>query len=277
MKTAIIVFTKVPKSGDIKTRLTIEKGGILTPDEAREVYEACLLDVINDCIQANCGDVYICYNRTGVRANLTGLLKDNFDSQAFKDVFPDEGGTFDQCMQFAADYILKKGQPDRLADAVILVGGDLPSLQPYVLQDAVAKLTALSSSPAGKKAAVPVADPEAKMGAALVESSCQEGGFSIIGLTCTTPFDFDQVFYNKDGVTALDMVVSKAAARDIPLGVLEMVPDLDIMVDLASAIPMIKALQLAQKYDARIVAPQRALEKIVTEFGIEASAAPPER
>jgi glycosyltransferase A (GT-A) superfamily protein (DUF2064 family) len=248
MRQAIIVFTKVPKVGDIKTRLTTDRGGILTPEEAKEFYEAFLLDVIEACITAQSGDVWICYNQAGDPNYFEQYLTRLPDPGAIKGVFADQGGTFDECIQYAADYILKNGAEDRLAEAILIVGGDLPGLQPGYIQGAFTKMERLAKSPAGIEASQPM-DGETNYGAALVEGSCQEGGFSIVGFTCHTPFDFQGVFHNLDGGTALDMLVKKAEERNIPFGFIQNVPDVDIPVDLASVIPELGAIKLAAKFD----------------------------
>lgn len=271
MRKAILVFTKVPRTGDIKTRLTTEKGGILTPEEAKDFYEAFLLDVIDACTASKSGDVWICHNQTGDREYLDTLLSGLREPGAIKGVFADQGGSFDQCMQFAADFILKQGGEDRLADALIFVGGDLPALQPAYIRDAFEKLEKLAASPEGINAArkIPTATT---IGAAIVEGSCQEGGFSVVGFTCTTPFDFNGVFYNQEGVTALDMLVQKASDQQIPFGIIQNVPDVDLPVDLASAIPELGALKLAARYDDSI-SPARRTLSILEKIGIVTSTA----
>lgn len=272
MRNAIVVFTKVPKLGKTKTRLTTDREGIMTSGEAMEFYEGCLLDVINVCIAAKCGDVWICYNHDGDYEYLNRLLDRVSHRSKIKGSFADKGGTFDECIQYAADHIFK----NKLADSVMIVGGDLPSLQPVILLDAVRKLTKLATSHYGLAAANKVEGAEPQLGAAIVEGSCQEGGFSIIGYTCTTPFEFKGVFYNLDGVTALDMLVAKAKEKSIPFATVEMVPDVDIPLDLASIIPVVKALQLSATYDENVIVPVNTIE-VLERLGLESSAAPPQR
>lgn len=275
MHNVIVVFTKVPKAGETKTRLTTDKGGVLTPEEAKELYEGCLKDVINVCLTSEGGDVLVCYNHDGDRRYLETLLGQIPERSQIKAVYPDQGGNFDQCMQYAADYVLKKGASNRLADSVVIVGGDLPSLQPAIIRDAVRKLETLAASGSGREIAKKV-NGSSQVGAALVEGACQEGGFSLVGYTCTTPFDFERVFYNTDGITALDMLVQKAAKEEIPFAVVEAAPDVDIPVDLASTIPVLKALRLAAHYDQSIQVPENTLA-VLEQIGLESSALPPNR
>ncbi|HZK56652.1 MAG TPA: DUF2064 domain-containing protein, partial [Desulfosporosinus sp.] len=189
MQNAIVIFTKVPKVGVSKTRLTTARGGLFTPEEAKDFYEACLLDVIDRCVSADSGDVYICQNSLGDNDYLKQILTTISNPQAIKEIFSDVEGDFDQCMQYAADYILKKGEAGRLADSVLLVGGDLPCLQSSNIKEAVSKMKKLASTNEGLAVTMHSEGIESSVGAAMVASTCQEGGFSIIGYTCTTPFD----------------------------------------------------------------------------------------
>lgn len=277
MKKAVVVFTKVPKTGDTKTRLTEARGGLLTPEEANGLYEACLLDVIDACLSVEQGDIWICHNQKGDRFYLDSLLAKVMHPEKIAGVFADQGGSFDECMQYAADFILKSGREDRWADGLIIVGGDLPTFQPTILKEALAKLEILSMSEAGQKTATgKITAGGSLIGACLVEGACQEGGFSLVGFTCTTPFDFHGVFYNKEGISALDMLLSKAEEKDIPLGVVETTPDVDIPVDLASLIPVLRAFGIAKKYDASIMLPQRTMA-FLQEMGLETVTLPPQR
>ena len=276
MRNAIVVFSKVPKLGKTKTRLTIDKGGIMTPAEAMAFYEGCVLDVINVCIAAQAGDVWICYNQDGDREYLEQFLQRTADSSKICGIFADKGGSFDDCIQYAADYILKDGSAGRLADSVMIVGGDIPSLQPEMLQGAYAKMVKLAGSEAGLAVADQAKQADKPIGAAIVEGACQEGGFSIIGFTCATPFDFHKVFYNMDGITALDMLVSKAREKKIPLATVAMAPDVDIPIDLASMIPVLRALQLSADYDGSIMVPVNTIE-IMEKIGLESTTTPPQR
>ena len=186
MKKAILIFTKVPKVGEVKTRLTEAKGGILTPAEANDLYEACLLDVIDTCFCVGDVDIWVCYNQSGDRLYLDTLLAKVNHPEKITGIFCDRGGSFDDCMQYATDYILKDGSDQRFADGLIIIGGDLPTLQPVILKDALEKLERLSLSEPGQKSAVKKIETQGSLiGTALIEGACQDGGFSLVGLTCT--------------------------------------------------------------------------------------------
>lgn len=276
MKKIILVFTKVPKVGDCKTRLTEARGGILSPEEASAFYEATVCDVIDVCMDVEEAKTWICYNQDGDREYLDSLLAQVKNSEKIAGVFPDRGGSFDNCMQYATEYILKSGGRDRLADALLISGGDLPGLQPYILREALEKLEQLSASEAGQKQAQSKAfsSDGSLIGAALVEGACQEGGFSLVGLTCTTNFNFNKVFYNMGGITALDMLAQKVAEEQIPFAYVEMVPDVDIPIDLAGCIPTLQCIELAAKFDRSLRCPRRTID-FLKEIGLQTFALPP--
>ena len=79
-----------------------------------------------------------------------------------------------------------------------------------------------------------------------------------------------------DGITALDMVLIKAQEKNVPFACVDMVPDVDIPLDLASMIPVVKSLQLAACYDSEVLPPVNTL-KVLQELALEATATPPQR
>ena len=267
MRTAIVVFTKVPKVGTAKTRLTTGRGGILTPEEAKELYEAFLLDVIDSCIASASSEIYICHDAEGDSAHLKHLLEGVSSADCIKEIFPDKGETFDKGMQYASDYLLKGSGGERLADAILIVGGDVPSLQPATIREAFRKLETMAcQNGEGKRR------PE--IGPAMVVSADQECGFNLIGYTFSTPFEFADVFYNQNGVTALDMISLKATAQQIPFGILEIVPDVDVPVDFAGFISVLRTMRIAEKYDKNISLPMRTIQNLEA-LGLESSAPVP--
>jgi uncharacterized protein len=256
MRNAVVIFTKVPCAGTTKTRLTIERGGILSEEEAKEFYQACLLDLLESCLKADCCDLYICYDAAGDGAYLEQIVGTVAPVGRVREIFCDTGETFDKGMQYAVDHILKQGSPERLADAVVILGGDMPTLQPQTLRDAFQRLDQLSLQ-----------------GSALVISADQECGFNIIGYTHGTPFRFDEVFYNRLGVTALDMVAIRAVEQEIPVALLETVPDIDLVSDFAHLLTLLKTMQLAHKQDSSMQLPLRTIN-VLAELGYEAAAYP---
>ncbi|GFN23488.1 TIGR04282 family arsenosugar biosynthesis glycosyltransferase [Thermanaeromonas sp. C210] len=276
MRIGIVVFTKVPARGRTKTRLCISHGGILTEEEAEELYTSCLLDVCEACIAAAEDpevDLWVCHDREGDPEKILDLLKETSAPGRFCGVFSDRGGTFDDRMQYAADRVLRGEGGVPCPDGVVIIGGDLPSLQAATLRLAAERLRTLSRAEGGLRveAATLEAGGRNSPGAAMVVGPCQEGGFSLVGFTKETPFDFSGVFYNPTGRTALDMLVDKAAAASIPLAVLDTVPDVDVPSDLAGIIPVLRGLELAGHTDSGVTVPRRTLD-LVRRWGFESVA-----
>lgn len=273
MKHAIIVFTKVPEAGKVKTRLTEDRGGILTPQEAKDFYEACLLDTLDVCISVEKARVWICYNRDGDRDVLNLLITRLKYANRITGIFPDQGGSFDECMQYAADFLLKPGREEKLAESILIVGGDTLGLQPDTLSIALEKLERLSQSTAGKQAVVFKENARMHIGAGMVVSADQEGGFNIVGYTCNTPFDFRTVFYNQQGITALESLAEKARQKRIPILPLDIAFDIDLPVDLGSMIPVLNVLEQGAQYDPKLMVPERTMA-FLREIGLQSIAKP---
>ena len=67
----------------------------------------------------------------------------------------------------------------------------------------------------------------------------------MVGLTAAAPMDFTGVFYNTQGIAALEAITGIASARQIPMALLVPLSDVDIMEDLAHAIAVIDAMGYA--------------------------------
>jgi hypothetical protein len=78
-----------------------------------------------------------------------------------------------------------------------------------------------------------------------------------------------------EGTTVLDMALRKSIESGIPLALIEMVPDIDILEDLGGLIPVMYTLQLAEQYDSTVVSPKRTI-KFLQGMGIESTAAVPQ-
>lgn len=260
MAHALVVFTKVPAEG-VKTRLTVEEGGILEKEEAVNLYRSCLKDVLLACEKGitqwnkereNKIDLLLCYRHEDDLAVLLSFL-DEVNLEVDVSVFADKGQSFDQRMQSASDEAFKRGY-----DSCLISGGDLPTFSPDFVKESFSVLEKLNSEKG-----------------ALVTAACQEGGFSLVGFTQNTPFNFEGVFYNREGITAMDMLVDKVEEKTIPLGVLPLLMDIDLPVDLASLIPLVRALYLAHQSDQSVWFPRHFLF-FLEEVGLSSMAYPPQ-
>jgi glycosyltransferase A (GT-A) superfamily protein (DUF2064 family) len=94
----------------------------------------------------------------------------------------------------------------------------------------------------------------------LVYCPCQACGVSLVGLTKSTPMSFEGVFYNTDGISALDAIINICTDNEIPVAALETVADIDNVEDLAHALSLAHSQSYTSQFQPQVVVPQRFLE-----------------
>lgn len=248
----LIIFTRIPISGETKTRLTLQEGGPLTANEAARFYEASLTDVIATSLNAiqSCRennpdltyDMFIAYEPKDREEDIIQILKKlHLADEALNQIklFSTGGENFNDRINMAFDTVIKDGY-----EAIVIIGGDHPTIQPYVIQEAFLHLELLNNK-FGK--------------GAMVVGPCLEAGVYLVGQTSKLHIDFDGVFFNPHGITALEAFTEKAIERNIPLAMLELVPDVDIPSDLASLIVTLKTMEYSAKFQSNITLPQYTL------------------
>ena len=258
-KHAFLLFTKAPTPGVTKTRLTEARGGILTPEEAADFYQAALLDVVEIGFQA-----LEELNRQA-NAESNGSVADRFDfwvsctskndqeklEKLFNQAGPwpapiafinDRGKTFDEHFDDAFQQLFQRGY-----HAVVSIGGDLPSMPVSHIVQAFQWLDYFDSfSERG----------------GFVQAPCQECGVSLVGYTAQTPMDSTGVFYNLNGVPALDAYIHKAAERGVPVASLTPVADVDDMRDMAHTISLLQAIAYSSQFQPGLFVARRTMDWI---------------
>lgn len=237
-KHAFLLFTKAPAPGVTKTRLTVARGGIFTPEEAADFYRASLLDVaelgfqalaeLNQVARAGANgdtpdryDFVVSCSPEADQAILEALFAENGPWPAPMLFINDHGKTFDEHFDNAFQQLFTQGY-----HSVVSIGGDLPSMPVSHIVQAFQWLEYY--------------DSYSQQGG-FVQAPCQECGVSLVGYTSKTPMDSIGVFYNLDGVPALDAYIAKAAERSVPVANLTPVADVDDTRDLAHTISLLKA------------------------------------
>jgi len=268
-KHAFLLFTKAPIPGLTKTRLTIARGGILTEAEAAEFYQASLLDVAGIGFRA--------LTQLADQAHQSnGMVSDQYDfvvccspaneqpmlEKVFEEAGPwpgpiafinDRGKTFDEHFDDAFMQLFEQGY-----HSVVSIGGDLPTMPVTHIVRAFEWLAYFDSfSERG----------------GFVQSPCQACGVSLVGYTKDTPMDSDGVFYNLNGIPALDAYTEKARKRGVPIALLDAVADVDDMEDLAHSISLMKAISYSNTYQPELFVPNRTLNW-VRKIGIVISTPP---
>lgn len=233
-KHAFLLFSKAPTPGITKTRLTTVRGGIFTPQEAADFYRASLLDVVELAFQAltelNASrepepdqyDFVVSCPLESDQVDLQELFAQNGPWPAPIYFINDHGKTFDEHFDDAFHQLFESGY-----HSVVSIGGDLPTMPVSHIVQAFQWLDYFGSySNRG----------------GFVQAPCQECGVSLVGYTSQTPMDSTGVFYNSQGVPALDGYINKAAQLGVPVASLTPVADVDDARDLAHTISLLHAI-----------------------------------
>lgn len=273
-KEALLVFSKPPIPGTVKTRLTEKFGGFLTDKQAADFFKLCLFDVCEACmhtlIEMQRENDALCeadpeaqkiqydfFISTTPASNLE-LMKETFDSIGPWPMeihyLTDEGATFDDHFDDAFSQIFAMGYDD-----IVSVGGDIPTMPKSHISQAFQWLQYFQQQ----------GTP------GFVQAPCQECGTSLVGFSHNTPIDHQGVYYNLDGVPALDAYVAKIKDKDIPTAYFSPVADIDEKTDLAHAISCMRAIEQAAKYQPDLFVPKRVLTWVGL-MGISVSTPPNE-
>ena len=247
-KNVLLLFSKVPEPGLVKTRLTTLKDGVFEPDVASGLYHCMLFDVVEICCAAmtrleeralsvdpetgeEIRDVYEMRISTAPVGNLD-KMRELF---AVSGTWPreivfvaDEGKSFDEHYNDA----FRKAWDDG-ADTILSMGADMPAL---TVDDVVRGFEALQKLDGSEKGGIVLA-PD------------QEMGVSIVGWPRKTDFDHSGVFYNQEGLTVLPAYIAKARRIGLPAIYLPPVPDVDTMADLMHNITLVEALNYCAPFD----------------------------
>lgn len=258
-KHAFLLFTKYPAPGVTKTRLTEARGGLLTPEEAALFYRSSLLDVaelgfralseLNEAAKSssngNAPDQYdfvVSCSPESERKNLEILFDEDGPWPQPIIFISDRGKTFDEHFDDAFQQLFALGY-----HSVVSIGGDLPTMPTSHITQAFQWLDYFDSfSGCG----------------GFVQAPCQECGVSLVGYTKNTPMDSKGVFYNLDGVPALDAYIAKAAQRGVPVASLTPVADVDDMRDMAHTISLLKGIAYSSQFQPGLFVARRTLDWI---------------
>lgn len=271
-KEALLVFSKPPIPGQVKTRLTEANGGFLTPEQAADFFKLCLYDVCENAMQAiaqlqfekdeahkaDPGSDEFQYDffiSTTPASNLD-LMKETFDKLAPWPMeihyITDAGATFDDHFDDAFAQIFDMGY-----ESIVSVGGDIPTMPKSHVTQAFQWLEFFQDQ----------GTP------GIVLAPCQECGTSLVGFSYNTPVNHQGVYYNLDGVPALDAYIAKIEEKDIPVAYFSPIADIDDKTDLAHAISCMRAIEKAGPFQPDVFVPRRVLSWVGL-MGIQVSTPP---
>lgn len=260
-KYAVLLFSKPPIPGLVKTRLTKERGGAMSPEQAAEFFRRSLYDVSELCMHALIelqreNDALVAQDPSATRVKYDFYVSttpaENLEvmKATFDEIGPwpmdihyliDSGKTFDDHFDDAFRQLFTAGYEN-----IVSVAGDLPTLPKTHIMQAFAWLEYFQS----------LGTP------GFVQAPCQECGTSLVGLSFNTPLNNQGVYYNLNGTAALDSYMEKVREGQIPSAFLSPVADIDDMTDLAHAISCLRAIALAAPYQPGLFVAQRVLDWI---------------
>ena len=272
-KHALLVFTKPPLPGLVKTRMTVEYGGFLNENQAADFYKRCFYDVCEMSMHALIELQW--ENDAAVEADpeadkitydffVSTTPADSLDQveALFDEIGPwpmeihyiaDTGTTFDEHFNYAFQQIFAMGY-----ESIVSIGGDVPTMPKAHLKQGFQWLDYFQAI--GKPG--------------FVVAPCQECGTSLVGYSYNTPnMNHTGIYYNMDGRPALDGYMEKLREADIPSAYFDPVADIDEVTDLAHAISCMKAIREAAKYQTGLFVPTRTLNW-VEYMGITVSTPP---
>lgn len=264
-RNAILLFSKVPEPGKVKTRLTPLKDGYFDPEVASALYHCMFFDVVECCCDA-CADL----EREGLeRQALEGTcdstpIHDEYDivisspgaesERKMRELFAgsgswprdlifihDDGASFDEHYNDAFNQVWERGY-----DTVLSMGCDMPGLRRSIVIEGFHRLHKLC-----------VVD-----GGGIVVAPDQEMGVSVVGWTAKTAFDHTGVFYNQDGLTVLPAYIKKAESLGLPALYLPDVPDVDTIADLNHNVTLVQALEYCGKFQNDVTVPHRTAQAL---------------
>ncbi len=247
-KNALLLFSKVPEPGLVKTRLTTLKDGIFAPEVASGLYHCMLFDVveiicaamarlekntpvIDEATGEEVHDTYELIISTTPPSNVAVMRRLFDDAGKWPReliIIADEGANFDEHYNHAFSQTWQ-----READTILSMGADMPAL---TVNDVVAGFDALHRL-------------DGVAGGGIVLAPDQEMGVSVVGWTRETDFDHTGVFYNQDGLTVLPAYIKKARELELPALYLAPIPDVDTMADLRHNVTLVEALNYCSRYD----------------------------
>ena len=247
-KNVLLLFSKLPVPGMVKTRLTTLKDGSFSPEVASALYHCMLFDVVEICCAAlsdlearsaravEAGgsavrdeyELVVSTAPAGDVPKMRALFEDAGEWPRPIVCIADEGASFDEHYNHAFAQVWDRG-----ADAVLSMGADMPALTTRDVILGFEELHKFDGCPGG----------------GIVIAPDQEMGVSVVGWTRETAFDHSGVFYNREGLTVLPAYIAKARRLGLAARYLPPVPDVDTMADLMHAVTIVEALAYCAQFD----------------------------
>ena len=264
-RNALLLFSKVPEPGKVKTRLTPIKDGFFDPEVASDLYRCMLFDVVECCcdalsdldradlerraLEGTC-DYQPVHDEYELVISSPGIEQERKMRELFASsgqwsraitFIHDDGDSFDSHYNDSFNQVWERG-----FDTVLSLGCDMPALRRSIVIEGFERLHDLCERPKG----------------GVVLAPDQEMGVSVVGWTRETEFDHTGVFYNQHGLTVLPAYIQKCESLGLPALYLPDVPDVDTIADLNHNVMLVQALEYCAKFQNDVTAPHRTADAL---------------
>ena len=221
VKKALILFAKVPKPGEVKTRLLPD----LSPEQANKIYRAFILDTLNATALLKGVKRILACDPTRRDPFFTGLA-DRFSLILIDQIGKDLGERMRNALVEA----------HRLGfDPAVLIGMDLPTLPTEYIQEAFLQFKKQSQKPS------------------LVLGPSIDGGYYLIGCSGPVPPIFDGIAWGTERV--LTQTLARIADKRLNAALLPFWYDVDTLQDLRF---LARHLNYLEREAGKPVAPETA-------------------
>ncbi len=264
-RNALLLFSKVPEPGKVKTRLTPIKDGYFAPEIASDLYQCMLFDVVECCcdaladlerrdlerraLEGTC-DYQPIHDEYTIFISAPGERQEQLMRELFAEhnmnlrdiVFiHDDGESFDAHYNDSFNQVWERG-----FDTILSLGCDMPALRRSIVTEGFERLHDLCERPKG----------------GIVLAPDQEMGVSVVGWTRETRFDHTGVFYNQQGLTVLPAYIQKCDRLGLPALYLPDVPDVDTIADLYHNVTLVQALEYCAQFQTDVTSPHRTADAL---------------
>lgn len=213
----LIVFGKLPVKGLVKTRLI---GEYLTEDDVTNLYKAFLSDTMSIALKSNCNNIFWFYHPDDPYFAQEFLEQQGFAEQNRIKIEKQVGFNFGERFTAALHRFIELS-PQNL----VIIGTDLPQLQPTVINKAFELLS---------------------KGPSLVLGPSRVGGFYMLGLPNSIEIDAHTFF---DTNLEILNYLEYAKSNHFPLYLLNEMSDVDIFSDLISLYCNLQLMRYASRFE----------------------------
>lgn len=223
-KNVILIFSKVPIPGLVKTRLT--QNTCLTNEDAALIAEAMLKDTISLSSKSQADQIYIGYlpeDKQSFLKEIVDEVRDDGNLNKQVKYILQKGTNFDERFESVVKSAFFKG-----TNNLIILGADLPYLEPKILNRS---FNYLSTGTNKKK---------------IVIGPANGGGIYLVGID----HEFDYKWFTKYQLFRGGVEISQFSAlckkEEIDLILLPVFVDIDLEEDLVSLITYIEAISVSK-------------------------------